>query len=1303
MTKDGPEIPLLTSSNYWEWAIRVEDRLITKGLDDYIREGAVRNTEVQMNNDRKAMALIRTYVSLEMLPYIRGLTSARPAWVALAAQNAQTLQAKRLGLEEQLINLRMGKSEDVTEYCARARRVQLELTGAGDEVPDHRLARSILNGLPDEFEAVRNVLLLQAATEVNLDAILMHLKAAEERMNRATDQDAAALAAQNRQQKKAKKSSVKNIVCFKCGKPGHFKRDCPEGSRSTKTSRGVALTARSTANPAEDGHHTLQWVVDSGATDHIIADDRFCRDLKGSSKTIMMGNGVRVKAKAEGSVWMTTQVGSKEVFLKLDDVLVIPEAPHNLLSVSRMVDKGAKVVSEPGHTKIFMPGHGTVGDAVLDGGLPILMCSARPIRQSSSALVGKAMHARHQNPKAYLWHHRLGHVSFQTLSRMAKKQMVSGMDIEERGDSSEACETCIKAKQVSQPYPISKSRARVPCELVHTDLMGPLKPMSAGGNQYVLTAIDDFSGYAEVKPLKRKSEASEELKGILLRWERRLGTSVRTVRSDQGTEYADFNKFCQSVGISREYSVAYSPAQNGRAERFNRTLTEKTRAMFLSSGIPKKYWGDAFATAAKVYNLCPSAKGDVTPFELFFQKKPDVSRIRVFGCVVYCMLEKMERSKLDSRSEKGRLLGYEDGIKGWKVLLDSGKVVVRRNCRFDESNVMHSTAQSYVRYEDSDSDKSTDDESMHGDGGAGNEDDTASEADTVPEDSGGAGGDTDVDMADERHNAPNAPSKRTTAEPKLTRAAAKKARHALVATGANLPETPASYSEMIQRPDREQWEPACDEEINALQELNVFEVVDKPAGVQPLTGKWVFELKCDKEGNITRYRARLVVRGHKQRSGIDYNEVFSPVAKAETIRMMLAYAAAHDLQIEQIDVRTAFLYGDLHENIYMEPPEGYDFGGEKVWKLNKSLYGLKQAARAWHETLRTVLTEAGFAVSTADTSLFLCSKHKTTTYLLIYVDDGLIVGHKEQVQEVVDVLEKRFKLRKMGQVEYFLGSEVIRDWDTRTIVVTQRKYAQKIVDVAGQADAKPRSIPLDANARVSRHGDDVLKDSSKYAEITGMLMYLANGTRPDLSFSVGLLARFMASPRQEHWRRLIGVVRYLKKTVNYGIKFDGKRLGDLTGYCDADFGGDPDKRRSTTGYLFLLAGGAVSWASKLQPTVAASTTEAEYMAAAHAAKEALWLKKLMGSFGQGSKGIPILMYNDNQAAQAIMKNPTSHQKAKHIDIHHHFVRDRVQRGEVVVEHVESKLNCADMLTKAVSKVQLENLSSSVGLVDLAKV
>jgi transposase InsO family protein len=1265
MGNDGPEIPSLTSSNYAEWRVRIVDRLINKEVDEYIEEGVRMATETDRKKDRKALAQIRSHVSLQMLPYLEGVQTAREAWTRLATVNESTMQAKVLQLEEKFLQLKMQKTEDVTEYCARARRIQLELASVGQKVDDQRLIRRVLMGLPKAYSGVRDIVLFQ--NNIDVDRVVAQLKVAEESMGRKTEEESTALAAA---EKKKGKHQKKKIICFKCGKPGHMKRNCPESANSR--SDAVALSIVTSEDMAKED---MTWVIDSGATDHILRDVEFAHNVRKIDKCVLMGSGQQVKARRIGQVEMSVQVGSKWIDLFLSDVLIIPEAPYNLLSVTTMMKKGASVVCSNSDIKLYVPDRGHIGTAPVVDGLAMLKCVSAKRGASESAVLTTSNKRSSAFDRAKLWHYRLGHVSMGAMRSMQKDHMVVGWENEpEFVGESTVCDVCISSKQAASPFLPSQSRAQAPLDLVHTDLMGPFTPMTAGRSQYLLTAMDDYSGFAAVTPLQHKSDASAALKQTILLWERQLEKKVKCVRSDRGGEFIAFDTFCVDVGIRREKSVAYCPSSNGRAERLNRTLTERVRGMLLSSDVPKKYWGDAFATATVIYNLCPKSGQKATSFELFYGRKPDISRLRVFGCTVYSLINSKERKKLDARSERGRLIGYEEGTKGWKILLDDGRVVVRRHCYFDETRIV-TKPRRITSYESSDEDEVEEDKKENNTDSAG---DTESEG-TAPE------------LQD------ITPAKRS--QPPLTRAAARQ-RCAMMALEESIQDVPATFDEMQKRPDAPQWQQATDDEIQTLQQLGVFEVVKRPSGVKPLTSKWVFALKRNKDGIVQRYRARLVARGHKQRYGIDYDEVFAPVAKPETTRLLLAYAASHDLEIEQIDVKTAFLYGDLHEEIYMEQPEGYDFGGGMVWKLHKSLYGLKQAARSWHETLRDKLVAAGFTIADADSSLFICSKPGTSTYLLIYVDDGLIVGEKSEVQLVIAVLEQHFKLRKLGDVEYFLGSEVIRDREKKTIIITQRKYAKSIVEMAGQADAKVRSTPVDANMRLSKEGDDLMKDNSKYAEILGMLMYLSNGSRPDLSYSVSVLARFMATPREEHWRVLIGVVRYVKGTMNYGIKFDGKALGELVGYSDADFGGDPDKRRSTTGYVFTIAGGAISWASKLQPTVAASTTEAEYMAAAHATKEALWLKKLMISFGFGSQKIPIQMHSDNQAAIAVMKNPTSHQRVKHIDIQHHFVRDRVQRGEVKFDYVDSKLNVADMLTKAVSKGQLEKLIPCVGLVNV---
>ena len=1298
MGNDIFEVPLLTSSNYAEWRVRITDRLIDKGLVRYIREGATRDTEEALEKDERALAQIRARVSMQMLSYLDGVTTAREAWTMLEGVSRSTMQAKILQLEEDLLHLKMRKTEDVTEYCARARRMQLELASVGQPLDNQKLIRRVLMGLPKEYSVIKNILLFQET--VDIDRAVAQLKVAEESMGMKTQEEATALSVD-----KGKQKHRKQIKCFKCGKLGHIKRNCPEMSKGGHDSVAMSASTMHSGTCIDD----LSWVVDSGATDHILRDVRFAKGVRKTSQSVLIANGQKVQAKGIGTVEMTVQVGSRKIDVSLSDVLIVPEAPYNLLSVTAIMHKGGKVVASNAEMKVYAPNGMHMGTAPVTDGLAVLRCTSTKSEGDGKFAMfsGKTGIARSAVDRAKLWHQRLGHVSNGALQAMQRNQMVLGWEKEPQFPSTPVCDTCMSAKQAAAPFPPSSSKTKAPLELLHTDLMGPFTPISAGKSQYIITIMDDYSGFAAVKPLKHKSDASAALKHVVCLWERQLVKKVKCVRSDRGGEFVSFDAYCTEVGIRREKSVAYCPQSNGKAERLNRTLTERVRGMLIASKIPKKFWGDAFDTAGLLYNLCPKVDRKETSYELFFGRKPDVSRLRVFGCAVYSLIHAQARKKLDAKSEKGRLIGYEDGTKGWKILLDDGRVVIRRHCSFDETQFVDEAAR-YISYESSDDEDDTVAD-VPATAASTNVEDNSAAAETEDDDVTSTEDDSSHQPADAniyaRWQVPDAsdvtPAKR---DGPITRSVARERnvnRRVMMALNASQRAAPVTYTEMLKRADADHWHQATDDEIQALTELGVFEVVPLPPDTKPLTGKWVFELKCGKDGAIERYRARLVARGHKQREGIDFGEVFAPVAKPETTRMLLAYAAANDLEIEQVDVKTAFLYGDLQEEIYMQPPEGYDFGKGMVWKLKKSLYGLKQAARAWHETLRSKLVSAGFEVAHADSSLFMCSKGTgTITYLLVYVDDGLIVGTRTDVQVVVDLLETHFKIRKMGEVQLFLGTEVIRHRQEKTIVVTQRKYAQKIVQVAGQTDAKVRSVPLDVNAKFSKLGEDMLSDHSKYAEVLGMLMYLANGTRPDLSYSVGVLARFMSAPRQEHWRALIGVVRYLKGTLSYGLQYDGKVLGELVGYSDSDFGGDPDKRRSTTGYVFMLAGGVISWASKLQPTVAASTTEAEYMAAAHATKEALWLRKLMGSFGQVDQNTAIQMHGDNQASIAIMKNPTSHQRAKHIDIQHHFVRDRVQRGEVKFDHVESKRNLADMMTKAVSPIQLKALRESIGLVQV---
>jgi hypothetical protein len=492
---------------------------------------------------------------------------------------------------------------------------------------------------------------------------------------------------------------------------------------------------------------------------------------------------------------------------------------------------------------------------------------------------------------------------------------------------------------------------------------------------------------------------------------------------------------------------------------------------------------------------------------------------------------------------------------------------------------------------------------------------------------------------------------------------------------------PETYEEACNSDYAAQWQQAMDEEYNSLIQNDTWDLVEPPAGVKPIPVKWIFKVKKDASGQFERFKARLVVKGFRQKEGIDYQEVFAPVSKFTTVRALLAKAAAEDLELQQIDIKTAFLHGELEEDIYMEQPVGYEEGKPGlVCKLNKSLYGLKQAPRAWYTRLTKELELIGFVPSAADPSLFTLDNKASTVYLLIYVDDILIAGKdKEAVDYIKGELLTRFEGRDLGEVTSYLGINLTRDRANKEIKVDQTAMINTIIKEFGMDEAKTRTIPLSPATKMTKdEGELIDKEQFPYGTLVGKLMFLAVSTRPDIAYSVGTLARFISEPTLTHWQAAKGVVRYLAHTKDRGITFRGSQL-ELTGFCDADYAGDVDTRKSTTGYVFTLNGGAISWNSKRQPTVAASTTEAEYMSAAAAVKEGLWLRKLLSSLDIPVATVHILC--DNQSAIKLLKNPIFSARSKHIDVAHHFARERVQSKEVTFHYVPTTEMAADMLTK----------------------
>jgi hypothetical protein len=830
-----------------------------------------------------------------------------------------------------------------------------------------------------------------------------------------------------------------------------------------------------------------------------------------------------------------------------------------------------------------------------------------------------------------------------------------------------------------------------------------------------------------VIPLIEKSQLSKVLKDTILLLENQTGAKLKNFRSDNGGEYvnADVSEWLKSKGVVSQLTVPYSPESNGAAERLNRTLLDRIRTVLAESKVPPEYWGEALLAVNYVRNRTIAAgTGDKTPWELMFRVKPTVSNLRVFGCTAYVHTPKGQRDKLSAPGKKGVFLGYDPVGKGYRVLmLDTMKVYRTQDVVFDESTFPFHKMPIEEQRDAAVISNFDFPEVRKSAGSMGGLNPVPAPAVPAPapipaldtfsttteEVAGGEEGyasadDGNADESGEGGVVVNPPDQQPVQVPdqqgvrRSTRVSVAPNRYVPNALRGTVDEEPKSYLEAINSADAGKWRDAMDEEIASLRDNNTWTVVDLPAGVKPIGCKWVFKKKLKANGTVERYKARLVAKGFSQVEGIDYNEVYAPVSKLATLRALLAVANEKDLELEHLDVKTAFLYGDLEEEIYMNLPEGYGFttkGDRSVCKLRKTLYGLKQAPRAWYFRLKDELAKLGFHPSGADASLYIRKEKEGVTYILAHVDDMLVAGKKAATQQIKEYLSKVFQIRDLGSVTFFLGMEIQRDKSKGLLKLSQAKAVGQIVNQYGQAGCKSRSTPLNSGISLSPKIEEQDEfDASKYRTLVGSLLYVANCTRPDIAYAVGLLCRFMSKPGKEHWNAAISVVKYLSGTKTLGLCYK-KGAFTLTGYCDSDLGGAIPERKSTSGYAFLLGGACVSWSSRLQSVVALSTAEAEYMAAAMATKEALWLRMMMSDFGMNVSTVKLLC--DNQAAIAIATNPICSQRAKHIDLQYHFIRDRIARKEINLSYVHTSANVADVLTKPLTHDLLCNCTTGLGM------
>ncbi|KAH9765249.1 hypothetical protein KPL70_001801 [Citrus sinensis] len=481
----------------------------------------------------------------------------------------------------------------------------------------------------------------------------------------------------------------------------------------------------------------------------------------------------------------------------------------------------------------------------------------------------------------------------------------------------------------------------------------------------------------------------------------------------------------------------------------------------------------------------------------------------------------------------------------------------------------------------------------------------------------------------------------------------------------NIEKDPKTFSEAMSSRDASFWREAVNDEIDSIISNQTWVLVDLPPGSKPISSKWVFRRKYNSDGSLQTFKARLVAKGFKQRNDIDYFDTYAPVARLTSIRVLFAIASLNNLYVHQMDVKTAFLNGDLDEEIYMEQPEGFILPGneKKVCKLVKSLYGLKQAPKQWHEKFDSVILSHDFKHNNADKCVYFKFTNDIGVIICLYVDDLLIFGTNMQgVDDTKKYLTSQFKMKDLGEVDTILEA----------------------------------NTPYDSSIKLLENSGRVVAQL-EYASAIGSLMYAMHCTRPDIAFAVCKMSRFTSNPSVEHWKVIGRILGYLKKTINLGL-FYNDYPEVLEGYSDASWVTNTRDNKSTSGWIFTIAGGAVSWASKKQTCITHSTMESEFIALAAAGKEAEWLRNLLFDIMLWPQPMPsISLYCDSEATLSRVYNKVYNGKSRHISLRHKYVKQLIADGVINIVYVRTNKNLADPLTKGLSRDLVKDTSFGMRL------